>query len=192
MRFSQYILTIALLVGLVPAQAQPDAESDGSAWQLLQTGEAVAIMRHALAPGGGDPAGFSLDDCATQRNLSDEGRKQATDAGELLRSKGISAAQVLTSQWCRCEETARLLDVGTVTPAPMLNSFFQNRSTAEEQTQQLIEALQNWAKAPGTVRVLVTHQVNISALTSEFARSGEILIVSLQDDNVQVLLRVPT
>lgn len=188
----QFVLTLVLFIVLIPAHAQTAAGNDESAWRLLQSGQAVAIMRHALAPGGGDPIGFRLDDCTTQRNLSDEGREQATRAGEILRSKGIDDARVLTSQWCRCEETAQLLEIGTVTPAPMLNSFFQDRSTAGEQTQQLFEAIRRWAKARDTVTVLVTHQVNISALTDEFTRSGEILIVSMQDNNVQVLLRVPT
>ena len=77
-------------------------------WDALREPGAVAIMRHALAPGGGDPAGFDVTDCATQRNLDDRGRDQARAIGAALRERGFTFGRVLTSQWCRCRDTATL------------------------------------------------------------------------------------
>jgi len=167
-------------------------QSEKKAWEQLAQGTAIAIMRHALAPGGGDPANFRVDDCSTQRNLSDQGRDQARAIGALFRDNGIENASVYTSQWCRCMDTARLLDIGTPEAFPALNSFFQNRSAEGEQTMQLRAAVDTWlANSSGPI-VLVTHQVNISALTNNFTSSGEILIISVEEGNVRVLASIPT
>ena len=171
--------------------AQSQAADEAQAWQQLLDGRAIALMRHALAPGTGDPVNFSVDQCETQRNLSAEGRQQAQDIGNYLRTKGITQATVLSSEWCRCNETAQLLGIGNVSPAPMLNSFFQDRSTADSQTNQLRHAIEDWLGKPDAVRLLVTHQVNISALTGEYAGSGDILIVTITNGEVQTLFRVP-
>jgi phosphohistidine phosphatase SixA len=132
-------------------------------------------MRHALAPGGGDPPGFRLGDCSTQRNLSDEGREQARRIGAILRARGVPVERVLTSQWCRCRETAELLRVGPVEEYPVLNSFFTDRSTAVEQT----EALRRFvgSSSPAGNIFLVTHQVNITELTGVFPSSGEMVVL---------------
>ena len=139
------------------------------------------LMRHAIAPGTGDPANFELGDCSTQRNLSDEGRRQAEAIGAQLKDKGVPIDVVLTSQWCRSRDTANLLSVAPVEDAPFLNSFFQERSMADGQTRDAlarIEALD----AAGKKAVLMTHQVNITALTDIFPRSGEIILVSRNED----------
>ena len=96
-------------------------------WDALDTPGAFAIMRHALAPGTGDPARFALDDCSTQRNLDDRGRAQARRIGAAFAERGITFGAVLTSQWCRCRDTATLLALGPVKDAPAFNSFFRNR-----------------------------------------------------------------
>lgn len=153
-----------------PAAANPQA-----ALAALQDDGTVILLRHALAPGTGDPPGFRLDDCSTQRNLNDAGRQQAAAIGGLLRSNGVGAASVLTSRWCRARETAELLDVGPVREAPFLDSFFADRATRTEQTAQLRRAVADW-KGPGLL-VLVTHQVNITALTGYFPRSGEVVVL---------------
>ncbi|MEM7429603.1 MAG: histidine phosphatase family protein [Pseudomonadota bacterium] len=137
-------------------------------------GEAFAIMRHALAPGTGDPDSFDPDDCATQRNLSEQGRRQAREIGDAFRRAGVSRAAVYSSNWCRCRETARLLGLGAVTILPPLNSFFEAWHRRENQT----EAMRDWLasyKGPYPV-VLVSHQVNISALTGQGTRSGETVV----------------
>lgn len=148
---------------------------DGKLWAALRSGQAVALMRHALAPGTGDPAGFRLGDCSTQRNLSDDGRAQARAIGERFRANGIDQAEVRSSQWCRCLETAELLGLGPVAPMPALNSFFQDRARSPAQTADLRRHLR--MREAGRALVLVTHQVNITALTRVGPASGEIVVV---------------
>lgn len=152
-------------------------------WDALKQPGAMAIMRHALAPGTGDPSAFKLGDCATQRNLDARGREQARRIGEAFRARGIAFAQVRSSQWCRTRETAELLDLGPVSDAPSLNSFFQDFSTRERQTRETRELI---GSAGGRL-MLVTHQVNISALTGRGTRSGEILVIRETDGDIEVL-----
>ncbi|WP_420406836.1 histidine phosphatase family protein [Hoeflea sp.] len=152
-------------------------------WAALDEPGAMAIMRHALAPGTGDPAAFEIGDCSTQRNLDDRGRAQARAIGAAFRERGITFDRVLTSQWCRCRETAELLDLGEVSEAPPLNSFFRDRSTRAMQTEQIRSMIRE-ASEP---MMLVTHQVNISALTGQFTRSGEVLVIRLKGDDVEIL-----
>lgn len=130
---------------------------------LAQPGR-VLLLRHALAPGTGGPPGFRLDDCATQRNLDATGRAQAVALGRRLAAAGIARAAVYSSQWCRCLETARLLDLGPVTPIAALNSFYG----LPEQRDAQVAALRAFlASLPpdGPPAVLVTHQFTIGALT---------------------------
>jgi phosphohistidine phosphatase SixA len=160
------------------ALASPALAIDQAAlFDALRTGGAAALIRHALAPGVGDPAEFRLNDCTTQRNLSATGRDQARALGERLRAAGIAQALLYSSQWCRCLETARLLDLGAVTDLPALNSFFGNRASEPEQTADLEAFLRT--ERPRVPLILVSHQVNIRALTGESAGSGEIVVVAL-------------
>jgi phosphohistidine phosphatase SixA len=152
-------------------------------WAALEEPGAVAIMRHALAPGTGDPANLALGDCATQRTLDARGREQARRIGQAFRDRGIAFDQVLTSQWCRTTETAELLELGPVLAAPALNSFFRDRSTAMTQTDEARALI----TAGGGRLMLVTHQVNISALTGQFTRSGEVLVIRKNADGIEVL-----
>ncbi|MBK0398887.1 histidine phosphatase family protein [Limibaculum sp. M0105] len=158
----------------MPAGASPEG------WAALARPGAVALMRHALAPGTGDPAGFRLDDCATQRNLDDRGRAQARAVGEAIGAAGIGFDAVLTSQWCRCRETAELLALGAVRPFPALNSFFADRSTRDAQTAAVLDFLA--VEGAGQRILLVTHQVNITALTGRVPRSGEIIVAERGED----------
>ena len=149
------------------------------------------MMRHALAPGTGDPDNFVVDDCATQRNLSDRGRDQARRIGEVFRQNGIHSATVWSSAWCRCLETARLLELGAVSQVDAVNSFFRQRHLGEQQTNALRRLLRE--RAPGEPLVLVTHQVNITALTDVFPESGEIVFFRIGDDErIDVIGRVTT
>jgi phosphohistidine phosphatase SixA len=137
----------------------------------------VILMRHAqTTPGTGDPPGFKLDDCATQRNLSNAGRRQAQRIGERLRNEGLDVALVASSQWCRCLDTANLLGFARVEPWPDLNSFFNDRSRSDAQTEAIRAAISNRRGQPG-VLVLVTHQVNITALTGIVPPQGGLVIV---------------
>jgi phosphohistidine phosphatase SixA len=165
------------------------AWADENLWQALRSGAAVGLLRHALAPGGGDPAHFKVEDCATQRNLSEAGRQQARAIGAAFRRNGITAARVLSSRWCRCLDTARLLDLGPVEPFPPLDSFFAHPERAGPQTMALREFLARPDAGPS--RVLVTHQVNITALANVVPRSGELIVVqSLADGRVRVIGRL--
>jgi phosphohistidine phosphatase SixA len=138
------------------------------------------ILRHARAPGTGDPPGFRLGDCATQRNLDDRGRAQARRLGEALRGTGAAFDTVLTSQWCRCRDTADLLGLGPVTAEPALNSFFAGRGDRTAQTAALRDLLRRSADRR---LVLVTHQVNITALTGSGVASGEAFAIRMGDGN---------
>ncbi|MFD0857958.1 histidine phosphatase family protein [Roseovarius aquimarinus] len=172
----------AWIMGLLLAMA-PGLSSAQDASVLDQPG-AVLLMRHALAPGTGDPANFALGDCSTQRNLDEAGRAQARRIGAALRQAGMVPTHVFTSEWCRCRETAALLDLGEVTPLPALNSHFAGRGDREAQARAVREVL---AELPADARpLLVTHQVNITALSGVFPRSGEI-VVTLPNENGQLV-----
>ena len=164
---------VAVLLALCAAPAMAD---DTEAWQALKDGRAVLMLRHALAPGTGDPSGFDLEDCSTQRNLNDRGREQARAWKELLASHGIDRARVYTSQWCRCRDTAEEMDVGPVTEWPPLNSFFGGRGDGDQQTRQTIAAVN--ALEDGPPVILVSHQVNVTRLTGIYPSSNEGVILS--------------
>lgn len=142
------------------------------------------LMRHALAPGTGDPSNFTVSDCETQRNLDDIGRAQAVAIGEFLNSLPGLELKVYSSQWCRCMETARLLELGAVTELPEINSFYADRSTANSQTQATID----WLAVEKMPVLLVTHQVNITALTGVYPSSGEIVVVKREDDGALIVI----
>ena len=163
---------------------------DADVWQSLKSGDAVILMRHAMAPGTGDPFDFDLNDCSTQRNLSNEGRAQARLIGDVLRANGIEKASVLSSEWCRCTETAELLGFGQPVKESMLNSFYQDRSTANAQTSRLRSTISDWINSDKRVRILVTHQVNISALTGKFASSGEMVFVTFYGNDIEVMAKL--
>ena len=143
----------------------------------LDEGGYVVMLRHATAPGVGDPENFRLGDCATQRNLSDAGRKEARRLGERLRAQGIASAKVYSSQWCRCVDTAELLDLGPVEALPALNSFFSRPADRAPKLDALRRFL---AELPedGPPVILVTHQVTISAITGRGAASGEGIVLA--------------
>lgn len=169
--FSRLLL---LVVFILPAWA---AAADDALTMLAEPGH-VLLLRHANAPGVGDPPGMRLDDCATQRNLDDRGRAQARRLGERLRAAGLTDVRVHTSQWCRCRETARLLAIGPVEDLPALNSFFEQRETRVARIRALREFLDRLPR-DGRPVVLVTHQVTITALTGYFPSSGEGLVLRL-------------
>ena len=166
------------------------AEEGSANWQIVSQSGHIILMRHALAPGTGDPENFNVEDCSTQRNLSSEGRNQAKKIGMVLRQNGLTDVDVYSSSWCRCLETARLLNVGQVREMPALNSFFRQFHKRESQTQELREWLVS-RESSGPV-VLVTHQVNITALTDVFPQSGEIIVLRRSTDDFDVVARLTT
>lgn len=135
----------------------------------------VILMRHALAPGVGDPAQFQIDDCTTQRNLSQEGIEQARDIGQSLIAKGLVPTKIYTSPWCRCIDTAQALDLGPYEIHPGLSSFFEGHVDRDETLRLLRAELQNIGQ--DELVLFVTHQVVIQAMTGRYVKSGEYLIV---------------
>ncbi|WP_239451553.1 histidine phosphatase family protein [Elioraea rosea] len=164
------------------------ARGEDQLWRSIRDGQTAVIMRHAIAPGTGDPPDFQADDCSTQRNLSDEGRSQARRVGALFRQNGVVSAHVLTSAWCRVRETAELLEIGSVKLEPALDSFFAKRDAGSARTEAVRAILARWS---GSALVLVTHQVNITALTGVYPASGEIIFVRTHA-SAEVLGRVRT
>lgn len=185
-------LTAALAL-LAMSRIAPAAPADESAWRALAAGGCAVLLRHAqTVPGIGDPPGFRLDDCSTQRNLSEAGRAEARRFGAEVSRRGIAIDEVLSSRWCRCLDTARIaFPQHEARVFEALNSFFADGSTRQAQTDALRDHL---ARQRGARRiVLVTHQVNISALTGLSVGMGEALIVGTGPANAgEVLSRLRT
>ena len=164
------------------ALAMASVDSDHAEMiETMKSGGHILMIRHALAPGTGDPANFRIGDCSTQRNLDDRGRNQARAIGDWLRSNGITAARVYSSQWCRCLETAELLEMGPVAELSELNSFYELTQDREPN----LEALRKFiAEQPsdGVLIILVTHLVTISAIANEGVSSGEGVLLKLNRD----------
>jgi len=172
--FRAFIIVSVLMLAPSPAAAQDTA----SLWAALAGGGHVALMRHALAPGIGDPAEFQINDCATQRNLNDEGRAQARRTGDAFRRNGVVVGRLLSSEWCRCLETAALMKLAKVESFAGLNSFFEGQYDEDDQTRA-VRDLVSRLDPKGRSLVMVTHQVNISALTGGGAQSGAIVVLKL-------------
>ncbi|MDR5874305.1 histidine phosphatase family protein [Vreelandella gomseomensis] len=175
---------LLVLLGALPLGVQ----ANEAIWQALEEGGLVMLMRHALAPGIGDPPGFERGRCETQRNLSEEGRAQARAIGEAFRERDIPIGAVYASRWCRALDTAELMELGDVEPAPWLDSFFRGRGDRDVITQAAREQIVAWEKSGNML--LVTHQVNISALAGRGVGSGEMVVVRPAADGLEVVGRL--
>lgn len=181
-----FLLFVMSAIFVAPRVSQAD---DTAAWEALRDGNAVLMMRHALAPGIGDPANFELGDCSTQRNLNDTGRAQAQAWKPFLAEHGITEARVFSSQWCRCMDTAHGMDMGAVTAWPSLNSFFRDRGNGIDQTQRTIALVNDLTQGPPAI--LVSHQVNTTSLTGIYPSSNEGVILALPlSESPEILARV--
>jgi broad specificity phosphatase PhoE len=162
---------------LLLALAPPGLRADEALWSLLRSGGQVVLLRHdATDPGVGDPAGMRLDDCSTQRNLSEEGRAHARRLGEVLRQRAVPVAALQSSPWCRCLETARLVfgRVGEVQPA--LGNLFGRREQEGPQVAQLRTLV---ARTPERGNLfLVTHGSTVHALTGVSPGMGEMVVLT--------------
>jgi broad specificity phosphatase PhoE len=177
-------MRLALVLALALLSEPGAAAADEAIWALLKSGGQVVIMRHAATvPNVPDTLGT---DCSTQRNLSEAGREDARRIGAALRAHGIAVEDVRASVWCRCMDTARLA-FGTVTNWPALDSIFRDRSRGAAQTREVRELIRGHS---GGTLVLVTHQVNITALTGLYPDEGEMLVLTPRGDGFVVAGRI--
>ena len=175
------ILFLSLLTSQLNASDQP--------WNLAREGNKIVLIRHSLAPGGGDPPGFKINDCKTQRNLNLTGIKQSKKIGKLFKKYKVPIDQVLSSQWCRCKDTAKYA-FGNYKEFTALNSTFQSPYNKNEgkQLKELFNFVKKW-DGKGKNLILITHYSIITAVTTAVPSSGEIVIA---DKNFKVLGTIQT
>lgn len=189
--FASLGLIAASVAPIVLAQASNPTDEQ-ALWNELRKGGYVLLIRHADAPGTFDPPGFKLGVCSTQRNLSKEGRAQSTRLGELIRSKNVPIAQVFSSEWCRCIDTANLafgadnVKVWSAISSPRGGDERQRAINTELVRQRIARASMK------TNMALVTHMFNIQDITGGGASQGEILVLKAQDKQLRVVGRIPT
>ncbi|MBR1126017.1 histidine phosphatase family protein [Bradyrhizobium lablabi] len=172
-RIGLVILAILFAIG---AAADIAMAGEAEAWAALRAGRHVALMRHTDAPGGaGDPAGFRLEDCATQRNLSAKGRADGEKIGARLKAEGIAFEKIISSPWCRCMDTAKLLQLGPVATDPTFSNVVVLTDQRQSLTSGARAVIEQW-NGSGTL-LAVTHGANIAALTGIQPASGEIVVV---------------
>ena len=180
---------ISLIISLFFFHLTSQLNASDQPWNLAQEGNKIVLIRHSLAPGGGDPPGFKINDCKTQRNLNLTGIKQSKKIGKLFKKNKVPVDQVLSSQWCRCKDTARYA-FKNYKEFSALNSTFQPPydKNAKKQIKELKDYIQKWEGTGGNL-VLVTHYVIITAITDVAPRSGEIVII---DKNFKTLSTILT
>ncbi len=172
----------------------PTAQADEAGWAALVRPGAIVLVRHAHAPGVGDPPDMRLGDCPSQRNLDAQGRAESARLGERLRQRGVRVGAVLHSPWCRARDTAQLAMAAASGPAsreePAFGSFFGGHGDAARQTAAARELLRRW-QGPGALLVF-THQVNVLGLTGVALAPAEGLVVRVGpgDGPLQVLGRI--
>jgi len=175
------LVTGLIGLGLLALSAAP-ANADDDIWNELRDLDGTVILfRHALAPGGGDPADFDVSDCSTQRNLSAAGRIQSRDMGRQLRKENVDVARVLSSPWCRSRQTAELMGIGSVRPMMRFGSVFTASSSVADRRWKLsMRTIARHAQRDG-VLVIVGHQANIIDLTGIAPASGEGVVVRFRE-----------
>jgi phosphohistidine phosphatase SixA len=178
-----------LMLGVVMTGSFQASASELS--EALKKSDAVLLMRHALAPGIGDPAGYKLQDCKSQRNLDATGRAQAQKTGQWLKAQGVGNALVFTSAWCRCKETAENLAFGTPVLEPSLNSFFDDMRQGPQSNMNLQKFIVGQLKSKGDkALILVTHHVNIAEFTGENVGSGDMVLAKVNSAGKLVSFKI--
>ena len=175
-RLCRTIAVVRILIVLLLLVCAKEADANEELWDLLRSGGQVVLIRHPLTePGFGDPQGFRLEDCSTQRNLSQDGREHARRIGEAFRLHRIPVERVLTSPWCRCVEAAHSA-FGKAEISPALANLFGRTENRQKQVQSLTELVSEPPK-PGNL-VMVTHGSTILALTRVSVNMGEIMVLT--------------
>ncbi|HEY6381262.1 MAG TPA: histidine phosphatase family protein [Pseudolabrys sp.] len=187
-RAIQFVLFVAFML----AGGAANAADESAAWDALRADGYVALIRHASAPGpAGDPANYKLDDCATQRNLSEQGRADARALGERFRTQRVKVGKIVSSEWCRCKQTAELMNIGQVEVAPTFNNAFVLNAMRDTLTAGARATISAW-RGPGTM-VVVTHGQNIMAMLSIHPREGEVIVVApdpASDNKMKLIGRI--
>lgn len=178
------MLRIALL--LLIALGSPALATEAG-WALLREGEQVVLLRHAMAPGASEPSGFDVEDCSTQRNLSERGRQQARKIGALFAARAAETERVLTSRYCRTRDTARLAFGDAEDFAP-LDPPAADPAERQQQLDAVRKQIRDYSGSGNLV--LVTHLETIQALTASSAREGEAVIVAPDGEGIRVLGRI--
>lgn len=182
-----FFLLLLAFAGLQCRAAEPP---ESVLWQQLRGGGVVVLMRHAATdPGIGDPPGFTLGQCATQRNLSERGRQDARAVGAAFRRYGVQPGAVWSSRWCRCLDTARLA-FGQAEPEPGLDSMFKD-DDAQVAAKLRGLTMRLAARRDTAPLVLVTHDVNLRALTGHSLAPGEMLLAQLRNGKLEPIGRLP-
>jgi phosphohistidine phosphatase SixA len=190
------LLTAALLTTSLTQPAHANEPAKGLAiWDQLQGSNPkgyVLLMRHALAPGVGDPPNLKVGDCSTQRNLNEEGRTQAREMGQWLQRREIKILRVETSRWCRAKETAKLLNLGKVRPNKYLDSLFQETNlNSHPHTANIKKRIINHRNTRGLL-VFVGHFVNFQAVAQTSLDSGEgVLVRATSTGEIKILGYTP-
>ncbi|MGI9347658.1 MAG: histidine phosphatase family protein [Gammaproteobacteria bacterium] len=175
------LLLSTIIAAVLPVPSHASAETADRLNRAITEIQAnVVFIRHATAPGFGDPPDFVIDDCASQRNLDENGRQQAAAIGRSIQAAGIQFSGIFSSQWCRCKETAVYLALGDWQEFAGLNSFFQGLVDRDETMQLLEEKFARLKPAPDDLLLLVTHQVVINAVTGISPPSGGLVVYNTQ------------
>ena len=178
-------LTIFLIFGLSNFVTRAHADNNGIQEIINNIDANVIFMRHALAPGIGDPTNFKIGDCSTQRNLNQVGITQAVLIGKQLKENSIQFDKVYSSYWCRCYQTASLLDIGLVHKFSGLNSIFQNFVPRKETLKKLEQKL--FELPSSSLVIFVTHQVNIQAITKKNVISGGMVAFNTSTKDAHII-----
>lgn len=177
------VLAFLFIMAISPAAATE------AGWALLRNGGQVVFLVHANAPGKGDPANFDIDDCRTQRNLSERGRQQARRIGALFAARAEPVEQIYSSRYCRCLETARLaFGDRLLEPMKALDALPDDEEAAQEATETVLELIRGYSGSGNLV--LVTHPENVTAMTGTRPREGEAVIVAPTQGGVQQIGRI--
>lgn len=176
------VIVVLALLAVLPAHATE------AGWALLRDGGRVVMIRHAYAPGAGEPANFDIAKCATQRNLSERGRQQARKIGSLFSAKAAQTEKVLSSRSCRSLETARLAFGARAEPSEALDTFGADDSQKLARRAAVLHEIAEWSGSGNLV--LVTEEDVIAALTGLTPREGEAMVVRTEGTGVHVLGRI--
>ena len=173
MKIFNYLIILICIISPVKADLNQNIISE------LKKGGKIIFIRHAYAPGGGDPNNFDINDCDTQRNLNDDGRLQSKKIGDFFKKNEISIEKVYSSEWCRCKETASIAFRSFETKN-FLNSFFSERfvKNKENQIENFNKFINNWNGKRNLI--FVTHYVVISEILNYAPTSGEIIVSDKQ------------